>query len=678
MEVSYAMSSSKKKRWIIRITGLVIVLALFVYFDWSNLLNLIVPYNVRTGEVDYSSHPVSNAQFEQIAQSLLNSKFDYQTIDSSALSNLVYKQVARTLAENHLPSLYQKIGLNHIDYFRKAGIREYDGPKTCLKCHSTIQVKNIHGGYDKVSLKEDVLSNVHFRLNTWNGFSTVGFDGRPVKDIPLGKIDRACGIPGSFTWVAWAALVKTKNGETRSDGCGQCHIGGNYGPPTGTMLPGYNPTDAEFNSIDCLICHAQSYDMNQLYVKKSPDGKLYWHHDMSLKAAMSVTKPTNNTCLRCHQHNFGGDLYPGNVAAHELGYKNPRLLHPGAKRGTPFGIEDVHYRAGVQCLDCHEAHGHKIARGDMGTDLIDNDLPGVKVSCTKCHGDSPHIQNPVTRAFLNAHTDKIACETCHIPSLRPENVVLRDWADPVFSDEEQLYVYRDVLRSGAPDTAIVYKWWNGWGTFMAGALGDNPNGLHTYYAFTTHPDSAFKNFNYKAYYDSVLRPVADLGKSKIYPFKRFNAKMYEDMDNQGPFGGMILPFDYPTYYETGDAKKSVEVALQQPIMKELYGSMFKYYIMDDYMHYMDIEKGWTIPFTNNIEAKWMRQDATLMLNHYIRKSQALQCQQCHAPVGKGIMPFEELGYPPARVKDLRNLPELKFVLPLEKAEQLRNAKVTAK
>lgn len=84
------------------------------------------------------------------------------------------------------------------------------------------------------------------------------------------------------------------------------------------------------------------------------------------------------------------------------------------------------------------------------------------------------------------------------------------------------------------------------------------------------------------------------------------------------------------------------------------------------------------PLTNNIEAKWMRQDATLMLNHYIRKSQALQCQQCHAPVGKGIMPFEGLGYPPARVKDLRNLPELKFVLPLEKAEQLRNAKVTAK
>jgi hypothetical protein len=39
----------------------------------------------------------------------------------------------------------------------------------------------------------------------------------------------------------------------------------------------------------------------------------------------------------------------------------------------------------------------------------------------------------------------------------------------------------------------------------------------------------------------------------------------------------------------------------------------------------------------------------------------MKCESCHAEKGKGIMPFEELGYPVDRVKDLRNLEELKMV-----------------
>jgi hypothetical protein len=56
----------------------------------------------------------------------------------------------------------------------------------------------------------------------------------------------------------------------------------------------------------------------------------------------------------------------------------------------------------------------------------------------------------------------------------------------------------------------------------------------------------------------------------------------------------------------------------------------------------------------------MRQDATLMLNHSITKD-AMKCEQCHAPREKGVMALEELGYPPARVKDLRDLEELKMI-----------------
>ena len=71
---------------------------------------------------------------------------------------------------------------------------------------------------------------------------------------------------------------------------------------------------------------------------------------------MASIKPNSDNCLRCHEHNHGGDMYPANKAAMNLGYKNPRLLHPGAKRGTPTTGVDVHYRAGMNCIDCHETH----------------------------------------------------------------------------------------------------------------------------------------------------------------------------------------------------------------------------------------------------------------------------------------------------------------------------------
>lgn len=161
-------------------------------------------------------------------------------------------------------------------------------------------------------------------------------------------------------------------------------------------------------------------------------------------------------------------------------------------------------------------------------------------------------------------------------------------------------------------------------------------------------------------YEKTFRPLGRMGKSKLSPFKLFNAKMYEDMGNQGPFGGMLLPFDYNTYYETDDTKAAVRKAMQDPIIEMMYGVVFKQYMMNAFMNYMGIEKGWTIPFSGNIQGKWMRQDATLMFNHSITKD-ALKCESCHAAKEKGIMPFEELGYPPERVKDLRNLEELKMV-----------------
>ena len=47
--------------------------------------------------------------------------------------------------------------------------------------------------------------------------------------------------------------------------------------------------------------------------------------------------------------------------------------------------------------------------------------------CTDCHLSPPHTKNLRARAFLNMHTEFIACETCH---MRPENVKFEyQWVD---------------------------------------------------------------------------------------------------------------------------------------------------------------------------------------------------------------------------------------------------------
>jgi hypothetical protein len=504
-------------------------------------------------------------------------------------------------------------------------------------------------------LRDDLTHSVHFNFATKQGFSTCGYNGEKVDNFPLGKMNRACGIPGTFTWTGWAELIPTAHGDTLSEGCGQCHIVGQYGPISGAMMPGYRVTDAEWEATDCLVCHAAEYDMNYRQVVRDPNGKTRWDHDRRLLSAMSVQRPTDDECLRCHQHNLGGDTYHGNAAVAAAGKDNPRIAHAGAKRGTPFGEDwDVHVKVGLECLDCHVSRGHKIARGQRGVDLVANDLPDVEISCENCHGNEPHGGGDYADVY-NVHTERIACETCHIHRLHPDNLTWRDWVNPSFHEHAGIWGPSDAPYDGEPGGGIAYKWFNGNGTFMANALGDHPDDTGLYYALNLQPNSLWpesENFDYKGEYERLFRPLARQGSSKIWPFKRFQAVMYEDLNNQGPYGGMILPFDYLTYYTTGDPVASVKAASEKPIMKKMYGTIFKLYMMDRFMEYMGIES-WNTNFDlERIAPTPMRNEGNLMINHAIQK-EGRACSECHSP--DGILDFDALGYNPDRARELREL-----------------------
>ncbi|MBF0422450.1 MAG: nitrite reductase [Magnetococcales bacterium] len=603
----------------------------------------------------------------------------------------------------------------HIKYFRQAGINLYEGPSTCLRCHANMHLTNVKGEIVKVNTLDDVVDTVHFRFQkNSRGFSTFGFDGREVNgeealiNIPMGKIDRACGLPGSFSWTGWAELVKSKpesaKGEVvmRSEGCGQCHIGGNYHPATEKMMPIGDVPESAKQGIDCLVCHADIYDMNQRVVIEDSHGRR-WNQDRSLRSALTVGKPKVDSCLNCHQHNLGGDAFEGNRAAKNLGNINERFVHEGAKRATPFSpATDVHSAAGMNCLDCHTPQGHKIPRGLQGVDLVANDLPEKPVSCEGCHTASPHLRDVKNRAILNGHVARLACETCHIKELADYSVVLRDWIYPIWDKKEGIYSYVDIYQSGKPGKGMTYLWFNGNGTFLANALGDNPTGDNRYNPLMNQlvkiddPDvlaairkaaeklkETYPDINVDQYVQEVanplspftpeqiesrrqwveekIRPLMRKGISRITPFKLFNARMYEDMGNQGLFGAMILPFDYASYYETGDPIKSVKIAIKSPIVRRMYEEPFKLYMMDSFMTYFGV-KTWSTdyPLTANDELKhvekhWMRQMASLMVNHGIKK-EGRECRDCHTE--QGILDFDKLGYSPERAKELRHLPEL--------------------
>jgi hypothetical protein len=183
------MATTKKQRWLIR-GG--VVLALIVALGWwnySRIINLVIPAKHRPEWIEYRVQRVTDDEFEQIARAL-QADPTYTTVDTAVRNPEVYRAVTANLA-GQVPSFSRKAGLQHIERFREAGIREYRGPETCLECHRTIRVRDGKGGYAKVDLRENV-QQCSLRPEQVRGFNTYGFNGRRSR-ILMGKIDRPAG-----------------------------------------------------------------------------------------------------------------------------------------------------------------------------------------------------------------------------------------------------------------------------------------------------------------------------------------------------------------------------------------------------------------------------------------------------------------------------------------------------
>jgi hypothetical protein len=426
-------------------------------------------------------------------------------------------------------------------------------------------------------------------------------------------------------------------------------------------MPAYRTTRAEKEAIDCLICHAAAYDMNKKQVVVGADGRGRWDQDRSMLAALSIVTPTAKTCLRCHQHNFGGDIFIDELdslfmqSQWNLGDTRPRIAHPGSKRGTPYSPTwDVHAAQNMACIECHTTQGHLIAKGTHTTTMMANDLPDVEVKCEKCHSAEPHQDDPELAELYNMHTGRIACVTCHIPTLQADNATMRDFDSPLFEEHPGIYVYNDLEKGVDAERGIMYRWWNGDGTFLGNPIGDNPNGRNLYSFYKPeHVWPEYQDFDYESWYERVMRPIAKQKPSKLYAMKRFNGKQHIDLANISPFGGMYVPYNLPTYYTTGDPDQAAAREMEKSMMEMMYGKLFKFYLMDKFMSFMDAD-GWNadvyedVKALKNVEARWIPMDASLEVSHAIRREGSLTCTDCHSP--DGVLDWKELGYSDADIE----------------------------
>lgn len=164
---------------------------------------------------------------------------------------------------------------------------------------------------------------------------------------------------------------------------------------------GYGWTDNTYDftieeNVDCVSCH----DTTGTY-KKFPTA-----------AGHPAYEPTD----------FNG----GGGAGVKHGDLNPDLLTASKDLGVHMSADG----AGMVCSDCHEGNNHQIngssvymhPSDDSGVDLPIDD--GNQATCQSCHGTQP-----MESEKLNEHTDKVACQTCHIPTLARGETYTKTWWD---------------------------------------------------------------------------------------------------------------------------------------------------------------------------------------------------------------------------------------------------------
>ena len=261
--------------------------------------------------------------------------------------------------------------------FKELQVNFKDGPavtKACLECHTEASKqlhKTTHWSWDYINAD----TNQHLgKKNVINNFCT--------------------SVPSNYKF------------------CSACHIG-------------YGWEDEKFDftaeeKVDCLVCHDTTASYKKLpglaghpnykTIEWPPhSGKFKPPVDLK-RVAKNVGKTSRATCGACHFRGGGGD-------AVKHGDLDSSLTNPERYLDVHMDAKGLDF----SCSKCHTSDNHEVAGSRYNPTALDDKgtlIRGSKddrnaATCVACHGNVPHDGE---FAKMNDHTDKLACQTCHIPA----------------------------------------------------------------------------------------------------------------------------------------------------------------------------------------------------------------------------------------------------------------------
>ena len=335
--------------------------------------------------------------------------------------------------------------------------------------------------------------------------------------------------------------------------CAQCHTG-------------YGWKDESFdfsdqNNIDCVVCH----DRTGTYYKTPNsegnkacsimfEGKqpIQWE-----KVAQSAGLPARENCGGCHFYGGGGDGV-------KHGDLDSSLIHPDRKLDVHMDSEGLNFA----CTACHVTNKHVWAgsRYDMiAHDIGGTGMPGQRrdvATCESCHGDAPHDSSELEGIKLNNHVDRIACQTCHIPTFARGGVATKtdwDWRTAGKTRDGEGYKEKNYTQGNGKHRA-TYKSIKG--SFKYGEnLVPHYNWFDGQMIYTTidtrfDASNGFININ-------TFNGSADDPDSRIWPFKRMHTVQPYDKVNNTLVYMHLWGNDENAYWGNYDFAKAIETGMQK-------------------------------------------------------------------------------------------------------------------
>jgi octaheme c-type cytochrome (tetrathionate reductase family) len=453
-----------------------------------------------------------------------------------------------TVAAVLLISGYLLAGMDHSALITGPFKNGPEVTKTCLQCHQ--------------QNAQDFMKTVHW---TWSARQKVEGKG----EVDLGKINAINNF-----------CISLPANEPR---CTSCHAG-------------YGWKDSKFDfskaeNIDCLVCHETIGSYMKLptgaghpayqdmeFPPKS--GKMLKATDLT-RVAKSVGKTSRRTCGVCHFFGGGGDHI-------KHGDLDSSLTAPKRDVDVHMGVDG----ANMTCTTCHKTEKHVIAGKALS---VSTSGSRQTLNCDNCHTGTPHKNNTI----LDRHAQKVACQTCHIPTFARvlPTKLWWDWSTagqnkPIQKDQYGQNTY-DKMKGDfrwGKDVVPSYMWFNGMVDRVLIGEKINPvKPVHLNYPKGARTDAS----------------------ARITPFKLMTGKQPYDSVNSI----FVTPhlFGKGGYWDTYDWGKAIASGM----------------------------KAANLPYSGKFD--WIETDMYWNVNHMVvPKNKALACGDCHSE--KGRLNWKALGY----------------------------------